>query len=412
MSFRPLFALVAILSLPAAAAAQSVAGSWSSPTPRGAITLTLRVSGTAVSGTLAGNGVSMIVKGTAEADEAYGTVEGGGGTAIFTAHVEGSRLSFAMTENGANGQPNPGTARELIFTRGGGAAEPTGSTAPAPAPATATAPATAPAPSASGRGANPLGGPAGGGAAANPLGGGGADPLVGTFLSADLNAVITRGAQGYSGVLFMRGEEYPFTATASGARLSGTFAAAGQRYPFESRLAGDEMTLSSGGKDYGMLRKGAAAPSAARTDAMPGAAPSPVAPAPASGGLGLVGATGVQERQIAQLLVSSAWCYMSYSGGSTYTGGSYGRTSTERVVFAADGMGSTNAGSENANSGGNGSVASQGSSGQRFMWKIQGMNLVLSQDGAQWSPIPLQIYDNGSGAPIVKSQGKEYSRCN
>ena len=404
MSFRPLVTLLALLVLPTIAAAQSLAGTWTSPTPRGAIILTLRVSGTSVSGTLAGNGVSMIVKGTAEADEAFGTVEGGGGTAIFTAHIEGARLTFAMTENGANGQPSPGTARELLFTRSGSGTEPMAAAAPAPVSA----------PSAGARGANPLGGPATGGASTNPLGGGAADPLEGTFLSNDLNAVIKRGAQGYSGVLFMRGEEYPFTATASGTRLSGTFTAAGQRYPFESRLAGDEMTLSSGGKDYRMARKGAAAaPASAMNGGMAGdAAAGAPAPAPASGGLGLVGATGVQERQIAQLLVSSAWCYMSYSGGSTYTGGSYGRTNTERVVFAADGMGTTNAGSENANSGGNGSVASQGSSGQRFMWKIQGMNLVLSQDGAQWSPVPLQIYDNGSGAPIVKSQGKEYSRCN
>lgn len=216
----------------------------------------------------------MTVKGTVDADEAFGTVEGGGGTAIFTAHVEGYRLNFAMTENGANGQPNPGTARELSFTRSGNGAEPVG-------------------------------------AAANPLGGGG-DPIEGTFLSNDLNVVVTRGAQGYSGLLFMRG------------------------------------------KEYRMVRKGAATPSAPRTSGgMPAAAAAAAAPAPVSGGLGLVGATGVQERQIAQLLVSSAWCCMSYSGGSTYTGGSYNRTSTERVVFAAD----------------------------------------------------------GSGAPIVKSQGKEYSRC-
>ncbi len=396
MSFRRLCTLLAFLSLPTIAAAQSVAGTWTSPTPRGAITLTLRVSDGAVNGTLVGNGVSMTVKGTVDADEAFGTVEGGGGTAIFTAHVEGSRLNFAMTENGANGQPSPGTARELIFTRSGNGAEPMGAAAPAP--------------SAGGRGANPLGGSTAGGATANPLGGGGGDPIEGTFQSNDLNVVVTRGAQGYSGVLFMRGEEYPFTATASGTRLSGSFAAAGQRYPFESRLAGDEMTLASGGKDYRMMRKGAATPSAPRTSGgMPAAAAA--APAPASGGLGLVGATGVQERQIAQLLVSSAWCYMSYSGGSTYTGGSYGRTNTQRVVFAADGNGTTTAGGENSNSGGNGSVYSQGSNGQRFMWKVQGMNLVLSQDGVQWSPVPLQIYDNGSGAPIVKSQGKEYSRC-
>ena len=395
-SFRTLLPLLALLVLPGVVAAQSVAGTWTTPTPGGAITLTLRVSGSTVSGTLAGNGVTMNVRGTAEADEAFGTIEGGGGTAIFTAHVEGSRLNFAMTENGANGQPNAGTARELIFTRSEGGAEPSGAAARAPS---------------AGRGANPLGAAAAP-AAGNPLAGGGGDPLEGTFLSNDLNVVVKRGASGYSGVLFMGGEEYPFAATASGTRLSGTFAAGGQRYPFESRLTGDEMTLSSGGKDYRMMRKDAAAPSATRGNGgMPGAGAAAAAAAPARGGLGLVGATGVQEKQIAQLLVSSAWCTMSYSSGSTYSGGSYGRSSTERVVFAADGMGTTTAGGENANSGAGGTVASQGSSGQRFMWRIEGMNLVLSQDGAQWSPVPLQIYDNGSGAPIVKSQGKEYSRC-
>lgn len=389
MSFRRWLPLLALLALPAIATAQSVAGTWTTPAPRGPVVLTLRVSGSTVSGTLVGNGVTMNVKGTAEADEAFGTIESGTGTAIFTAHLDGGRLMLALTENGADGRPNAATARELIFTRT--AAGATGTVATAPAAGAARA------------GGNPL---AGGRAAA--------DPLEGTFVSDVLTAVVRRSASGYAGVLSLNGTDYPFTATANGPQLSGTFAVEGQRYPFESRLAGDAMTLSSGGRDYPMTRKVDAAAGAARSGGSArgaGAAAPAAARAPAGGGIGLAGATGVQERQIAELLVSSAWCTMSYSGGTTYTGGSYGRTTTERVVFAADGQGMVTTGGENSNSGAPGSVVSQSSGGQRFMWKIQGMNLVLSQDGVQWAPTPLQIYDNGSGAPIVKSEGKEYNRC-
>ncbi len=393
MSFRRLWSLIALLSLPAVATAQSVAGTWTTPAPRGAVVLTLRVSGSTVSGTLVGNGVTMNVKGTAEADEAFGTVEDGNGTAIFTAHLDGARLMFSLTENGANGQPNAAAARELIFTR----------TAAGTAAGAAAAPAAAPAAGAARAGGNPLAG-----------GRGTSDPLEGTFTSDELNVVVRRSASGYGGVLSLNGTDYPFTATANGTQLSGTFTVGGERYPFQSRVAGDEMTLSSGGRDYPMTRKVDAAAGAARSGGAvrgAGAAAPAAAGTRASGGIGVAGSTGVQERQIAELLVSSAWCTMSYSSGSTYSGGSYGRSNTERVVFAADGQGSTTAGSEGSNSGAGGTVASAGSSGQRFMWKIQGMNLMLSQDGAQWAPTPLQIYDNGSGAPIVKSNGKEYNRC-
>jgi hypothetical protein len=171
------------------------------------------------------------------------------------------------------------------------------------------------------------------------------------------------------------------------------------------------MTLSSEGQTYRLTRGGGAPTGQAS------AAPTTQAPMPNgtngnanAGGMGVAGATG-QDAQIAQLLASSAWCSMKYSGGSTYTGGSYGRTSTERVVFGAQGQGVRTTGSENTNSGAPGSAYMGSQGGERFLWKVQGGQLQLSSDGAQWGATPLQIYDNGSGSPIVKANGTEYNLC-
>lgn len=112
-----------------------------------------------------------------------------------------------------------------------------------------------------------------------------------------------------------------------------------------------------------------------------------------------------QDQQISQLLLRSAWCYMSYSQTS-------GTSRTERVVFRADGSGAQSSGAETYNSGPNGTVAGQSQGGQPFRWRVQGGNLHVTIDGAQWDTQPLRITQNSSGYPIVTAGGKEYAMCN
>lgn len=115
-----------------------------------------------------------------------------------------------------------------------------------------------------------------------------------------------------------------------------------------------------------------------------------------------------QDQQITQLLLRSAWCSFSYSSA----GGASGRSSTERVVFQADGSGVQQTGGESYYSGSAGSVAGQASGGQPFRWQVRGGVLQLSADGVTWQPQPLQITTNSSGYPIINAGGTEYSMCN
>ena len=126
------------------------------------------------------------------------------------------------------------------------------------------------------------------------------------------------------------------------------------------------------------------------------------------GGQGAVAVSG-QDRQIAQVLLRSPWCWMSYSGGA---GSSSGTTRTERVVFRADGTGFRGSGGESRNSGRAGSVGSQSSGGEPFRWQVRDGVLNTSTDGVTWAQTPLRITTNSSGWPIITAQGREYSMCN
>jgi len=118
-----------------------------------------------------------------------------------------------------------------------------------------------------------------------------------------------------------------------------------------------------------------------------------------------------QDRQLAALLTSSAWCTFSFSGGSTYSGGSYGNTNTTRAVFRADGIATETSGHELTNSGGAGNVWANGNGGQQARWKVENGMLMLSADGVQWAPQQLSVTYNSNGSPIIKSNGKEYMLC-
>ena len=130
------------------------------------------------------------------------------------------------------------------------------------------------------------------------------------------------------------------------------------------------------------------------TKAGAGAAAKSGKPAAASGADG----------QLTALLTRNAWC--------GFTSNQHTGTSTnERVVFSANGRVARSAGAQTYSSGPAGSVAGQSSNAEQAHWKVANGMLHLSQDGTNWSPQPLQVTQNSSGYPIIKSGGKEYMQC-
>lgn len=116
-------------------------------------------------------------------------------------------------------------------------------------------------------------------------------------------------------------------------------------------------------------------------------------------------APGGADGQLTALLTRNAWCGFTYNKNT-------GTSTTERVVFNANGLVSRNAGAQTYNSGPAGSVAGQYGNRDQARWKVANGMLHLSQDGTNWSPQALQVTQNSNGSPIIKSGGKEYMVCN
>lgn len=119
-------------------------------------------------------------------------------------------------------------------------------------------------------------------------------------------------------------------------------------------------------------------------------------PAAASGGV---------DGQLTALLTRNTWCGFTYNQHT-------GTSTSERVVFAANGLVSRSSGAQTYNSGPAGSVAGQYGDRDQARWKVANGMLQLSQDGVNWSPQALQVTQNSNGYPIIKSGGKEYMQCN
>lgn len=208
------------------------------------------------------------------------------------------------------------------------------------------------------------------------------------------------------------------------------------------KLSGNKLTLTMGGIAIGWTRSGAAGkgPSAlqraaakagkkgeaseeeAEAEAMAsakewlarngqgqGAAASPsgrgaAAQPPSATGSGPVGASAI-DQQIAQLLLSSAWCSFRYNQTT-------GTTNTSRAVFSANGLLSLNTGAETYNSGMNGTVAGQYAGGGAMRWRVQGGRLLVDDgSGGGYQDAGMVISRNSSGHPIITADGKEYSAC-
>ena len=110
------------------------------------------------------------------------------------------------------------------------------------------------------------------------------------------------------------------------------------------------------------------------------------------------------DGQLTALLTRNAWCGFTYNKNS-------GTSTTERVVFMANGLVTQSSGAQTYNSGPAGSVAGQSSNAKQARWKVADGMLHLSQDGVSWAPQQLQVTQNSNGSPILKSGGKEYMVC-
>ncbi len=151
---------------------------------------------------------------------------------------------------------------------------------------------------------------------------------------------------------------------------------------------------------------------AVRTNGRPGgraAGKNAAPPAPGSTARGGVSGASGPDRQLAQLLTSSAWCSFSYSGAGA--GSSSGTTSTERVVFRADGSGTRTSGRESYYANPDGSAYGSNLGGGAFRWRVAGGALAVSDETGE-SRLPLAVSRNANGYPIITANGKEYSMCN
>jgi hypothetical protein len=138
---RVLLTLIALCVAAPLARAQGFVGRWEVRNQQGGITTLLLTDGGnhALGGTFSGNGNSFAVMGTANADEATGTIAGRGLTLFFQAQVKGSTLLLVVAEPGPTGTPNLNAAQQILMTRANGEVS---SLPPAKAPAAPPASAT------------------------------------------------------------------------------------------------------------------------------------------------------------------------------------------------------------------------------------------------------------------------------
>lgn len=135
-TLHPAYALLLALALTARTAPAQLPGTYTMRNPQGAtVTLTFVADGASkVKGTLAGNGISFELQGDMQNDAAAGTMRGAQGGGVFEARRQGTQLLLLLAELGADGQPNPATLRQVLFTF-----DPTAAPAKAqPAPAAAS----------------------------------------------------------------------------------------------------------------------------------------------------------------------------------------------------------------------------------------------------------------------------------
>jgi hypothetical protein len=177
----------------------------------------------------------------------------------------------------------------------------------------------------------------------------------------------------------------PVRWSTAGSKL--VFEANGQREVIDYARTGEELMLSQNGVPTPWNRlAGATAPM-----------PSP------KGGPG-AGAPPQVDRQLRELLLSSAWCSFKYSQ-------ILGTTSTERVVFSSDGNVVIDARAETVSTGPSGTYAGFSKDAQRGRWEVRDGRLWLGVGGAPLQPVNGRVNYNSNGSPIIVADGKEYMLC-
>lgn len=181
----------------------------------------------------------------------------------------------------------------------------------------------------------------------------------------------------------------PFRWTADGRHLTISDQDGTERHPYQ--IKGGHLSVTMEGGLLLLERMGRG--SAKAED--PKGKPSPGAKADRPG-----------QDQLAQLLLSSAWCSFSYNKVS-------GASHSSRAQFFPDGTWSASARGETYSSGPAGSVAGQHDSGGRGQWKVEQGRLFMSNppEAPALAPVDLTVARNSSGYPILTADGTEYSQC-
>jgi hypothetical protein len=364
--------------LTTAAAAQNFSGSYTMNLPNGGvITITLRQDATGhATGTMAGNGSTINLDARLKNSNLVGRATSAQGALYFMAALEGEAIEVVIADMAANGQPNFQNAKQLMFQRQGDA--------PASAAAAPTAPAAG----------NPL---------ARSKAAPAADPWLGTFLNEQIAFTLIPGQAGaYGGNMVIGGQDYPFTARKAAGKVSGSFNSGGQAYTFEASLAGNTLSLASGGQTYTLQRRNSA------TAAAPGAAP-----APASGNAPMPQNTDQVSQQLTQLLTSSSWCSFSYNATTGYSSKSQNTFRPDGILVIGTGGEGGTMNQQGGTTVAGGSFYSQRQGGGQAQWRVQGGQLYIDAgQGAGWQVLPLNVTLNSAGNPIIKANGTEYMRCN
>jgi hypothetical protein len=180
------------------------------------------------------------------------------------------------------------------------------------------------------------------------------------------------------------------------------------------RVQGDQLAIvGAGGATVLFTRVGAdAGKKQAASAALPRGAGDGGKSAARDPGAKTAGAAGsATDKQLRELLLSSAWCSFSYSstpGG----GGSGSHSSSSRVVFRKDGTAVRGTSSETYSTGTGGQYAGarQGAGGLR--WEVKaGRLLVDTGEGQGFQDVNLNVTRNSNGYPILNAAGTEYMMC-
>ena len=229
-----------------------------------------------------------------------------------------------------------------------------------------------------------------------------------------------------TGTLTGNGASFQLTGKTQGPELIGQATGGGSTAWFEASLEGTELhlvlaDLGQNGKpdleharEVTFTRSGTAAVLPRQGQRSPATPPPPAAPQPRAAPAPPASGSP-QDRQLSQLLLSSAWCSFSYNQTS-------GTTRSSRSAFQANGIlligtnaegGTTNqsgGGMVDLGGGAAGSVYSQHQGGQQARWQVQGGQLFIDL-GQGMQAVPLSITRNSNGYPIITANGSEYSQC-